>query len=174
MKIFMYGRLPPALFAVMILAPCGCSEEEGGNTARLIVGSETEPPYPFDEIQIGVTASRTQEGNLCEPASRQFAVGEGDLPLIVDYVFGPDYRAWAAFSVVWMMGGAPVGRRDVIAPFFEGERNEVTILFQAACAELSCGDSLQCVDGACTDLPDPGPFTTPDLVDNGTSCSAGP
>ena len=167
MKGFTRGRL--WLLALVLAAP-GCGEE-GGNTARLIVDTDMQPPYPFDAIQVSVTASRTPEGNFCEPASQQFTVGEGDIPLIVDYVFGPGYRAWVAFRVVWMMGGVAVGRRDVIASFFEGELNEVTVLYQSSCAALDCGESRQCVDGACADLPDPGPFTTPSLIDVGTTCS---
>jgi len=159
------------LIALLLLL--GCSGGGGGNAARLIIETDTTSPLPFDEIEVSITASRTPEGNLCEPAIEKFTIeGEGDLPLVVDYVFGSEYRSWVAFKVVCYSAGSVVLRKEVASAFFSGVRNEITLLIEDACFSMSCGLDQQCLDGICVDLPDPGPFNEPLLLDFGTTCDS--
>lgn len=165
---------PSGILVMFVLWLVGCSGGGGGNVARLIIETDMRSPLPFDEIEVSITASRTPEGNLCEPAIEKFTIeDEGDLPLIVDYVFGSDYRSWAAFKVVCYSTGIVVLRKEVTSAFFSGERNEVTLLIEEACFDVTCGAGQQCLDGFCVDLPDPGPFSDPLLIDFGTSCNGG-
>jgi hypothetical protein len=165
---------PGRFFWLLALLPLiGCSDGGGGNVARLIIETDGQAPLSFDEIEVSITASRTPEGNLCEPAIEKFTIeDEGDLPLIVDYVFGSEYRSWAAFKVVCYMAGSVVLRKEVTSAFFSGERNEITLVIEEACFNASCGAGQQCLDGFCVDLPDPGPFSDPLLIDFGTTCDS--
>lgn len=164
---------PVALGLLAAAVLLGCSGGGGGNVARLIIETDAAAPLPFDEIEVSITASRTPEGNLCEPAIEKFTIeDEGDLPLIVDYVFGSEYRSWVAFKVVCYSLGIVVLRREATSAFFSGERNEVTLLIEDACFNRTCTPQEQCMNGTCVDLPDPGPFNEPLLIDFGTTCDS--
>lgn len=157
----------------IILAVTGCWGDDGGDIARLIIDTDMEAPFTFNEIQVTVTASRTLDGNLCEPASEKFTIEDkGDLPLVVDFYFGSEYRSWVAFRVACLSGGTPVYQKEVIRPFFDGERNEIEMWIESVCFGVSCESTQQCSDGVCVDLPYPGPFNTPTLIDSGTTCDS--
>jgi hypothetical protein len=69
-----------------------------------------------------------------------------------------------------MSGGTQVLKKEIITAFFDGVRNKVTIPLEAACFPSACPAAQQCMAGACVDLPSPGPFDTPELVDYDTPC----
>jgi hypothetical protein len=166
-------RLSAALLALLVLGAgsWGCSKAAGGDISRLVIETDLEPPFPFDSIQVTVTASSTPEGSLCAPVSESFTIdGAGDFPVVVDYVFGSRYQSWVAYRVVAMSGGTQVLKKEIITAFFDGVRNKVTIPLEAACFPSACPAAQQCMAGACVDLPSPGPFDTPELVDYDTPC----
>ncbi|MFH1436536.1 MAG: hypothetical protein ABIJ56_12520 [Pseudomonadota bacterium] len=152
--------------AFLCLSHVSC-EGEAVDIARLIIDSEVPVPASFNEIEVSASTSKTSEGEFCTPMRRTFIVtSDADMPLIVDYVFGSEYRAWIAFRVVWRLEGVKVYEREVVRAFVAGERQEIDVTFSQSCVDRTCGEDQQCVDGSCESIPSMRPFDS----DTGPPC----
>jgi hypothetical protein len=158
-----------ALLALMI-GLVGCSEE-GPRTLRLVIDSDMFVPDQLDELRITVTASRTPEGNVCEPVTRQFRLGgQGDLPLRVSIEIGSEYSSWVAVRVVGRLATAEVFRRESRVPWPSSGTRDLPFSLDSNCYEPSCPEFEQCVDGACVGIPYPGIFDDLSYRDRGVPC----
>ena len=157
------------LLAVFLsLSNPGC-EGEAVDIARLIIESEVQVPSSFNEVEVSAATSKTSEGEFCTPVRRTFILTTNeDLPLIVDYVFGSEYKEWIAFRVVWRLTGVKVYEREIVRAFVAGERQEITVTFTEACVDIECGEDQQCVDGGCESIPSMRPFDS----DSGPPCES--
>ena len=154
------------LAAFFSLSHVSC-EGEAVDIARLIIESEVPVPSSFNEIEVSAATSKTNEGEFCTPVQRTFILTrDADLPLVVDYVFGSEYREWIAFRVVWRLAGVKVYEREIVRAFVAGERQEIDVTFSESCLDRECGEDQQCVDGGCESIPSMRPFDS----DSGPPC----
>jgi hypothetical protein len=175
----MSGRLGSGLVLAASLAALaatwsGCAESDPTRLRlRVVADTAVAIPAQVDWVRVWVVASRTSEGSLCTPTSRDFVLtGAGDLPLYVDYYPGGQYDFWVAFRVEWYRGATLVAARELIQQFPAEGMREAEIRLQTDCVGLStpCNTDEQCLDGLCVGLPPPGPFASPELIDTVTSC----
>jgi len=160
-----------AIVSAAVVASASCGDEVGPGV-RLILEASVAVPATLDEVVVEATASSTAGGRTCMPVRRTFRlVTAADLPIRVLWEFGPSYRSWVAFRVIWKQGGRDLFARTVLQPAPGDGVHDVRVALEEACLTRTCGAGTQCVAGACTNLPSPDPFD-PTLVVPGTDCAA--
>ena len=79
-----------AVLAAAAVAVCsGCAEPRA---LRVVIDSDLDVPEELDAIEVVVTASRSEAGDLCRPASRRLALDDVGLPTLVLIEVGDRYR----------------------------------------------------------------------------------
>jgi hypothetical protein len=161
------------VLAALVFA--GCSQE-GPPTLRLLINAELSVPTDLDELWITIAASRTLEGNICEPVTRVFTLDrQTDLPLPVSIEMGEVYTEFAIYRIVGKVGGVEVFRRETWAMWPSSGTVDAEVLFDAACLDPErppCGEGLQCVDNQCVGIRDPGILEDLGRRDRGVSCDS--
>ncbi len=151
----------------------GCAAEAPA-TLRLVIDSDVRVPDDADEIRVTVTASRTHEGNVCEPVTRSFRLDRpGDLPLPIAIEVGSDYAEFAIYRVAVFADGAEVTRlrREGMLAWGASGVRDVPIAIDAACLSVDClPDTEQCIAGSCGLVPYPGIFEDLSRRDRGVPC----
>jgi hypothetical protein len=143
---------------------------------RLLIDAELSVPTDLDELWVTIAASRTLEGNICEPVARVFTLErQTDLPLPLSIEMGEVYTEYVIFRVVGKLDRAEVFRRETRAVWPSSGTADAEVLFDAACLDPErepCGENLQCVDNHCVGIPDPGIFEDLGRRDRGVSCDS--
>ena len=166
-------RLGPVLGAFLwpAVSTPGCSEAP--RSLRLVIDTDLEVPEQIDQVRVTVTASRTDEGNVCEPVTRVFElVDPSELPLRVTFEAGTEYSAWVAFRVVGRLRlhGEEVFRREARLAWPSSGRREVALSIDSRCYRVHCPATEHCVNGVCVGVPHPGIFDDLQYRDRGVSC----
>jgi hypothetical protein len=150
--------------------PWAC-DDDGGTKVRIVVDSEVPAAGAFDTVEVTVTASETDEGRLCRPLSQSFGVeGDGDLPLVVYYLVGPTYRRWIAVRALWKAGDIPVYLREIVRPITGDTYQQIDLVFETDCEDVSCEDGQQCISGLCQELYRPDLFIFDPAVMDDVPC----
>jgi hypothetical protein len=157
-----------ALAGAPVLWAC---DDDGGIKVRIVVSSDVPPAGTFDTVEVSVTASETDEGRLCRPLSQSFDVeGDRDLPVVVYYLVGPTYRRWIAVRALWKRGDIPVYLREIVRPITSDAYQQIDLVFETDCEDVSCEDGQQCVSGFCQELYRPDPFVFDPAVMDDVPC----
>jgi len=173
---------PVLLVAALALLASGCGDEEGSRRVRLVlvVGADVPDRDGIDEIEVTLTASRTDGTEalaLCEPATCRFPTAGGLQPVVVDFHRGSTYTALALFRVSWLSAGTPRATREMAIPWPDSGTREVRLELRAACEDFGCGAGLQCLldgdDAVCAAVPFPHAFDERTWVDEGVPCDRG-
>lgn len=170
----MHSILPSGGFFLLgslaLFVSAGC-EKDNDMKIRLVIDCELQSPEEVDEVKISITASETENGKVCKPANKTFAMGSNyEFPLIVYYVVGSRYSEWFAARVIFFHDGTPLYTREVIRPVTEVKTQEIHVTFESSCIDKSCEPSQQCISGVCEDVRQPSPFDNPDIIDMDVTC----
>lgn len=164
-------RFLPLLLA-LALAAC----EDESSVIRLIIGTDDEIDVPddLDEVMLTLTASRTAEGNVCEPVTRVFAIDGAELiPLSIVVEQGDEYTAWFAFRVAARLEGVELARVEGSQEWAGPGTTEVAVELEGDCLEVACGEGETCDDGECEASPSGVFLDDPAFRDEGVSCDGG-
>jgi hypothetical protein len=167
-----WSRGVALMLAALALAAC----EDEPSVIRLVIGTDDEVDVSddLDEIDLTLTASRTEEGNLCEPVTRAFPIDSADLvPLSVVVEQGDDYTAWFAFRVVARLEGVELARVEAKQEWAGPGPTQVAVELQGDCFGVACAEGEVCVDGDCEASPEGAFLDDPAFRDEGVSCNGG-
>lgn len=155
------------------LALFGSSCTEDLREVRLVIDSDLLIPSELDEVFVEITASRTPEGQVCEPARRSFELESSDaLPLILAIEPREEYTSWVAYKVTGHERGDVVIEIESRVSWPSEGAHELELTLDRRCLELRCGSETQCVDGDCAVVPTPEVFEDLDIRDVGIPCDA--
>ncbi|MBI5488580.1 MAG: hypothetical protein HY905_14700 [Deltaproteobacteria bacterium] len=171
-KRFGNGRAVRAAGLVLLLLAAGvpaCTEPP--RTLRVVVDSNMEVPGELDQIVVTATASRTAEGNICEPITRLFELpSAGSLPLRISIEIGSEYSQWGAVRVVGRSHGTDLFLRELRVPWPAEGIRDLEVRLDRDCYGRTCGTNEQCVEGSCASVPFAGLFDDASYRDVGISC----
>ncbi|MDI7269594.1 MAG: hypothetical protein QME96_16525, partial [Myxococcota bacterium] len=151
----------PALAA----AAFACGQGTAPRSVRVTLSSEATVPDDVDGVEMTITASRTVPGATCFPVTRTWdRLAPGDLPIVIDLMPGETYDSWVAVRVRWLKGSAEVAFREIKHSWPASGALEIEIRLERACLGVGCAPDQECLEGRCSDLPEPGPFRE-DILD---------
>jgi hypothetical protein len=159
------GRAPMLLCALL----AGCASER---TLLVVLDSDLGVPAELDTVTVDVSASRTEEGDLCMPASRVFELeNESELPLRIEIVIGQVFAEWVVVRAEGRLGAAPVVRIQRVNGVPESGVHELALTLERACAGRACALGEQCIEGSCVADPFAGILDDPARFAGEASCA---
>jgi hypothetical protein len=165
-------RLSVGVALLSVAAAQACVEE------GIVLCIDSLDAAPSDRVDVTVTmaAEDPRTGRVCAPVEAQ--VRGSDLPYCVAVAPGPRYGAAAYLRAEQSRADAVIARRELMAPFRDGEREDHEIVLVPSCADAPCGAAEQClaVEGrapACVAVPRPGVFDDAEQSDD-VACDTDP
>lgn len=163
-------RVASIAIALALFNP-SCTDET--RELRLVIDTDLEIPAELDEVFVEITASRTPEGQVCEPARRSFELGSSEeLPLVLAIEPREEYTSWVAYKVTGHERGEFVMAIESRVSWPSEGAVELELILDRRCVEMGCGSDAQCVDGACVVVPTPEVFGDLEIRDVGIPCDA--
>ena len=174
---------------LLSLAPLTMSCGEELHALHLVIDTDLRVPDHLDELEVTITAARPSDSKVCSARERNFALHASEseppysLPVEILLEPGQEFTKYVVYRVRAKVEGVEKLRVEGAVGWPELGVGEHRIDLPLRCWELTCPEGQHCAEicddaqpdcgeYGCVDVPAPGVFANPVLIDESRSCDA--